>query len=58
MEPLDNGVAGATAEWRFTDAGDPGRGAFAEMVIKDARGTVVLSVAGRLRGGNHQAHRK
>lgn len=51
-----NGVAGATAEWTFTDAGEPGRNDTARIVIKDASGTVVLSVSGKLAGGNHQSH--
>jgi hypothetical protein len=53
-----NGVAGATAEWTFTDAGEPGKNDFANIVIKDAGGTTVLSVSGNLNSGNHQAHPK
>lgn len=51
-----NGVSGATAEWTFTDAGEPGHNDFAEILIKDASGNVVLSVSGHLNRGNHQAH--
>ncbi len=51
-----NGVSGATAEWTFTDAGEPGSNDFAKIVIKDADSNVVLSVSGTLNRGNHQAH--
>ena len=51
-----NGVSGATATWTFTDAGEPGNSDFAELVITDAGGNVVLSVSGNLNRGNHQAH--
>jgi hypothetical protein len=51
-----NGAPGATAEWTFTDAGEPGRNDTATIVIKDASSTVVLSATGHLRSGNHQAH--
>lgn len=53
-----NGIAGATAEWTFTDAGEPGKKDFAKIVIKDANGNVVLSVSGNLNSGNHQAHKQ
>jgi hypothetical protein len=53
-----NGEA-ATASFRFTDNGEPGRDDLATITITDGDGNVVLSVtdltAGR--GGNHQAHR-
>jgi len=52
-----NGVSGATAEWTFTDAGEPGGGDTAQISIKDVGGNVVLSVSGNLNKGNHQAHR-
>lgn len=52
-----DGVAGATVEWTFTDAGEPGINRDrARMVIKDAAGVVVLEVDAMLDGGNHQAH--
>ncbi|MBM3926048.1 MAG: hypothetical protein FJ320_08695 [SAR202 cluster bacterium] len=51
-----NGVSGATAEWVFTDAGEPGSDDTMEIMIKDKNGNVVLVVAGKLGGGNHQAH--
>ena len=51
-----NGQAGATAQWTFTDAGEPGKNDWASIVIKDSNGIVVLSVQGYLKNGNHQAH--
>lgn len=53
-----NGVAGATAEWTFTDAGEPGKNDFATILIKDSSGNIVLSVSGNLNGGNQQAHKE
>ncbi|MHB9111758.1 MAG: hypothetical protein ACYC4D_03905 [Thermoleophilia bacterium] len=50
-----NGVSGATAEWTFTDAGEPGKNDTAKIVIRDASGNVVLAKTGLLTG-NHQAH--
>lgn len=52
-----NGVDGATIQFTFTDDGEPGINDTAQMVIHDAAGNVVLSVEGKLRFGNHQAHR-
>jgi hypothetical protein len=49
-----NGAA-ATAEWTFTDAGEPGKNDFAEITITDASGNVV-TVSGLLKRGNHEAH--
>ena len=51
-----DGVAGATAAWTFTDAGEPGKNDTATIVIKDSLGTVVLTVSGNLDSGNQQAH--
>ncbi len=51
-----NGVAGATAEWTFTDAGEPGKNDTAKIVIKDVNNVVVLTVSGNLKVGNQQAH--
>ncbi len=51
-----NGVSGATAEWVFTDAGEPGKNDRAKILIKDVNGNVVLQVSGTLNNGNHQAH--
>jgi len=50
-----NGASGATIEFTFTDAGEPGKYDWAQIVIWDAGGSVVLSVSGNLRSGNHQA---
>lgn len=66
-----NGVCGATAEWIFTDAGEPGKNdKIFKLVIKNALGATVLSInAGatldandpvvgglNLEVGNHQFH--
>ena len=51
-----DGVSGATAQWTFTDAGEPGRNDLANIAIMDAGGNIVLWVADSLRNGNHQAH--
>ncbi len=52
-----NGVPGATADWTFTDAGEPGGGTDSvTLTIRDASSNVVLSVTGTLSSGNHQAH--
>jgi hypothetical protein len=52
-----NGVSGATIEFTFTDAGEPGKLVdFAGITITDAGGDVVLTVGGGLDKGNHQAH--
>lgn len=51
-----NGVPGYTAEWTFTDAGEPGKKDLATIVIKDPANAVVLSVSGLLKVGNQQAH--
>jgi hypothetical protein len=55
-----NGVPGATARFRFTDAGEPGRNDTASITIADAGGNVVFEVTNEkiLVGGNHQAHAK
>ena len=55
-----NGVSGATASFKFTDAGEPGRNDTATITISDRDGNVVfqLSNAKITAGGNHQAHRK
>lgn len=52
-----NGVPGATAEWKFTDAGEPGVNDFMSIKITDAGGNIVLDVSGTLTFGNHQAHK-
>jgi len=51
-----NGVPGATADWTFTDAGEPGVNDMATIVIKDASNAIVLTVSGKLDNGNQQAH--
>lgn len=51
-----NGVSGATAEWTFTDAGEPGVSDSIRLTVKDKDSNVVLNMAGNLRNGNHQAH--
>lgn len=51
-----NGQAGASIEFTFADAGEPGRNDTATMTIKDASNNTVLSVTGTLKNGNHQAH--
>lgn len=51
-----NGVAGATAEWTFTDAGEPGTNDTATIKITDVNNNVVLNVSGKLSSGNQQAH--
>jgi len=51
-----NGVAGATAKWIFTDAGEPGKDDTASIEISDANG-VILTVSGKLDRGNQQAHK-
>lgn len=51
-----NGVSGATIEFVFTDAGEPGTEDFAAYTIHDANGNLVLTASGNLDNGNHQAH--
>jgi hypothetical protein len=55
-----NGESGATAKFRFTDAGEPGRNDTASITIADADGNVVFELTNEriLVGGNHQAHRR
>ena len=54
-----NGVAGATATWTFTDAGEPGVNDTVLLTITDKNNNVVLKVAvpTKLTKGNHQAHK-
>lgn len=52
-----NGVSGATAEWTFTDKGEPGKNDTANLVIKDVNNVIVVSIDGTLKVGNHQAHK-
>jgi len=53
---LLNGDPGATIDFTFVDAGEPGVNDTARIVIKDAGGNVVLDVSGNLDRGNIQAH--
>ncbi len=50
----------ASATFRFTDAGEPGRDDTANIRIVDAKGKTVLNVVNQRAsaGGNHQAHRR
>ena len=56
-----NGQSGATAEWIFTDAGEPGvNDRIKKLIIRDAGGNVVLNIpepGHPLTYGNHQAHK-
>jgi uncharacterized repeat protein (TIGR01451 family) len=51
-----NGVKGYTAEWIFTDAGEPGVNDWAWIKITAPNGDVVLDVSGFLMFGNQQFH--
>jgi hypothetical protein len=51
-----NGVSGATINFVFTDAGEPGINDFASYTIYDADGNLVLTASGDLDNGNQQAH--
>jgi hypothetical protein len=51
-----NDTAGASVEWTFTDAGSPGTGDTARIVVRNSAGTVVLDVSGSLRKGEHRTH--
>jgi hypothetical protein len=52
-----NGVDGATINFIFTDAGEPGTNDFAAYTILDVNGNLVLSASGNLDNGNQQAHK-
>lgn len=54
-----NGVSGASATFRFTDSGEPGRNDTATITILDPDGEPVLELENvrASGGGNHQAHR-
>jgi hypothetical protein len=51
-----NGVSGATIDFIFTDAGEPGTNDFASYTIHDADGNLILTASGNLDNGNQQAH--
>jgi hypothetical protein len=53
---LLSGVSGATIDFVFTDAGEPGTSDFAAYTIRDSNGDVVLTASGNLDKGNQQAH--
>jgi hypothetical protein len=50
-----DGVPGATAEWTFTDKGEPGKNDTLDLIIRD-KDKVVLEAHCTLEQGNHQAH--
>jgi hypothetical protein len=52
-----DGVPGATVQFTFTDAGEPGVNDFASYYIVDANGNLVLIASGTLDNGNQQAHK-
>jgi hypothetical protein len=52
-----NGDEGATIEFVFVDAGEPGRNDTASIRIFDPDGNEVLFVSGNLDKGNVQAHK-
>ena len=51
-----NGKVGASAEWVFTDAGEPGRRDTVALTITTPSGALALRVSGPLRLGDQQAH--
>ena len=51
-----DGVSGATAEWTFTDKGEPGKNDTLDLIIRDKDNLVVLEAHCTLSVGNHQAH--
>jgi len=51
-----NNVSGATIDFVFTDAGEPGTSDIAAYTIRDSNGNVVLTAFGTLDKGNQQAH--
>ena len=53
-----NNRPGATIQFTFKDAGEPGTSDTATITIKDAAGNTVLTTTGRLTNGNHQAHQR
>ena len=52
-----NGQPGASAEWTFTDAGEPGRDDSVQIEIRNSSNIIVLSATGNLQSGNQQAHK-
>jgi len=51
-----NGITGATAEWEFTDRGEPGKSDTVKLKIVDVGGATVVDIVGALKVGNQQAH--
>lgn len=51
-----NGISGATVNWTFTDAGEPGANDTAVYTIRDSGGNLILTASGNLDKGNQQAH--
>lgn len=51
-----NGKSGASVEFRFEDAGEPGVNDTVKMTIWAANGDLAVQVYGTLDRGNHQAH--
>lgn len=50
-------MPGATATWKFQDAREPGVNKDpVQLIIKNSLGITVLTVNGKLTGGNLQAH--
>jgi hypothetical protein len=51
-----NGVDGAAVNLTFTDAGEPGKNDTARILVSGCPGGGGVSVSGKLKNGNHQAH--
>jgi hypothetical protein len=51
-----NGAPGYCADWIFTDAGEPGTADTMSLTVHDCDGNTIISIAGVLSRGNHQAH--
>jgi hypothetical protein len=45
-----------TANWTFTDAGEPGNKDVATLVLTDSKGKVIVKASGTISKGNQQAH--
>ena len=52
-----NGAPGASIEFEFVDAGEPGSSDSASIMIRDASGALVLDAAGFIQSGNLQTHK-
>ena len=51
-----NNASGATIDFVFTDAGEPGTSDTAVYTIRDRQGDIILTASGSLDKGNQQAH--